>query len=477
MTPLAMDAAERCGDRMSLGYLVFLIYLALFFVKPFELFDFMADARPMLYVTAAVWLAAAVVAFKRRAFSSPRADAVLLCLFVLCIGLSRVAAGWAGSSVSAILNFLPAALLYFFVCAFVSDEKKLVQVGTVILLSVLFVCMLGIAAYHQGWGAQEFLFRQPKTDERPAFIPQFPLEDVGQMYMWRVRGLGFMNDPNDFAQTIVMCLPWLAFFYRKGARVRNALFVYLPAAVMLYTVLLTNSRGALVALGLMVLFGLRKALGVVPTVSALVLGVLVASVSSFTGGREFSATEESAAGRIEAWYQGFQMLKSSPVFGVGYDMFTDHNRLTAHNSFVLCFAELGLVGYFFWLALIVRGFQTANRLADEPQPPANARLSLISSALRASLIGFLACAWFLSRTYQPSLFILLAFCACCAHLSAPALSSLAPDVPAIPHKNSHVTADLSAIPVSPWFRTTLVAMFLSFCAVYAFVVAQRVANG
>ena len=60
--------------------------------------------------------------------------------------------------------------------------------------------------------------------------------------------------------------------------------------------------------------------------------------------------DESNAGRLDAWSAGLGMFRQQPFFGVGYNMFTDHNEITAHNSFVLCFAELGLFGYFIWLA-------------------------------------------------------------------------------------------------------------------------------
>ena len=64
--------------------------------------------------------------------------------------------------------------------------------------------------------------------------------------------------------------------------------------------------------------------------------------ASAIGGRAISSKEQSAAERIEAWSVGLELLKWRPLFGAGYGNFTDHHHLTAHNSFVLCFAELGL---------------------------------------------------------------------------------------------------------------------------------------
>jgi O-antigen ligase len=109
--------------------------------------------------------------------------------------------------------------------------------------------------------------------------------------------------------------------------------------------------------------------------------------------------------RIEAWYEGIQMLKSSPLLGVGYGNFLDHHHLTAHNSFVLCFAELGLVGYFFWMGLIVLVYRGLGKVIAEGAAEADERKLAI--LLRSSVVGFLTCAWFLSRTYQPTLYLLL----------------------------------------------------------------------
>ena len=45
------------------------------------------------------------------------------------------------------------------------------------------------------------------------------------------------------------------------------------------------------------------------------------------------------------------MLKSKPVFGVGYGRFTEFHRKVAHNSFVQTAAELGMLGAFVFIAI------------------------------------------------------------------------------------------------------------------------------
>ncbi len=72
------------------------------------------------------------------------------------------------------------------------------------------------------------------------------------------------------------------------------------------------------------------------------------------GGRSLSIElDESASERLVAWTEGLEMLKAQPILGVGYGQFLDHHTLTAHNSLVLCFAETGLLGCFFWVGLFV----------------------------------------------------------------------------------------------------------------------------
>ena len=118
--------------------------------------------------------------------------------------------------------------------------------------------------------------------------------------------------------------------------------------------------------------------------------------------------DESAKGRLDAWSEGLQMLKSSPIWGIGYNSFKDENEIVAHNSFVHCFAELGLVGYALWLAAILASFWFFDRIrVTEDAPGGSPELVRWSRALSLSLGAFVTGALFLSRTYSVLLFFLL----------------------------------------------------------------------
>ena len=142
----------------------------------------------------------------------------------------------------------------------------------------------------------------------------------------------------------------------------------------------------------------------------LIAGVIGAAVFAAGPSRlaDMSVSEESASGRIVAWQQGLELLKWRPILGVGFMSFTDYHPLTAHNSVVLCAAELGIVGLYVWMLLIVTSFHETfvveNRARD-------GEYAFYAKVMQLTLIGFFVAAFFLSRTYNEVLYVVIALCA------------------------------------------------------------------
>jgi O-antigen ligase len=148
---------------------------------------------------------------------------------------------------------------------------------------------------------------------------------------------------------------------------------------------------------------------VLPLAAVAVMGVGLLAVGG-TGGRDISADDESAQGRIDAWRAGIQMLKERPFTGVGYGRFADHNGgLAAHNSLVNCFAEQGFFGYICWIALLYVLFRRLTKLRESSDPEGDSGdIYRWANALRASLLGCMTAAFFLSRTYAPTVYMVFA---------------------------------------------------------------------
>jgi O-antigen ligase len=267
-------------------------------------------------------------------FGIPQTYAVMgLCA---AVALSMLAGGWAGGAVIALTDFLPDALLFFFVL--VNFKKK----GHLqLLVAVLVMCALSNIL--QGYYAiQVFDFRNVYLEW---------MKNGDSMWFPRLRGLTFLNDPNDLAQFMVGLIPCMFFFWVKGKKIRNFVFVIVPAATLFFGMYLTHSRGGMLAIMMVVVVAGRKKLGVLPAMIGGGLLFIGISAAGFAGGRDISM--ESGADRMDAWAAGLKMIRAHPIFGVGYGRFTDAHPLTAHNTVVLCAAELGLFGLFCWMLLMV----------------------------------------------------------------------------------------------------------------------------
>jgi hypothetical protein len=228
----------------------------------------------------------------------------------------------------------------------------------------------------------------------------------------RVMGYGVLSDPNDFAQFLLIGLAFLGVAWRKGNPIRNLTSVLIPGSILIFTIYLTGSRGAIFGLAAIAftMFSRRKGLKKAAILTGGMFALFI--IAGFGRGGDISLHEGSAAGRVMAWGSGISQLRTNPLFGVGFNRFTEYNDLTAHNSFVLCFAENGFFGYFPWIALIVTsvlGLEAMNKIPVVT--PDDADFSRCLNAVRAGLYTFLATAWFLSRTYQQTLYIILALAA------------------------------------------------------------------
>ena len=393
-----------------MSFALFLLYVIVILLRPTEFFQLnLESARPVFWLWVCAFVSSTLRALARAEAAAKSTHFVLLGFLLLAIVLSQLKQGWLGGAAFAFFQFSTSAGLFALICLNATTLTRLRTTCTVVLACVTIVAAMGTISFHTGMMSQQLVVKQMSGDDAmesfSAADSAIPADDTSGQFLYRIRGLGFLNDPNDLAQAIVMVLPFLWGLSRKGRSARNLLVVWLPGALLGYAIYLTHSRGALIALASLFFFGLRRLLGTARTMLAMVAGGALVVVAGFGGGRQFSTGEESANLRVEAWYAGLEMLKSNLLLGVGYGNFTDHHVRTAHNSFVLCFAELGVIGYFFWVALIVLVFQGLNKVVLDA--PEQAPVREFATLLRSSFIGVMTCAWFLSRTYQATLFIML----------------------------------------------------------------------
>jgi putative inorganic carbon (hco3(-)) transporter len=381
-----------------MGFALTLFYIFTNLMTPAEIIPFLVPFRIMLVLLlSTLTISTFTMLTNRFSFSSPQ---IILVLALVADGTLSVlwAVRWLQAGVDAVMELLFLAGITLMVCWNVTSVGRMKMLAGVLAFTGVLLTADGVIALETGHRTQEFVLNEGNEFDATG----------NREFFQRIQGLGVLSDPNDLAQFLLVSMALLSVCWKPGSTVSNLLIVVIPDAVLLGGVFLTKSRGALLALLFLLLLLLQRKLGKVGFLVG--LGVALAGVAAMTAlsGRGLSMSEGSAAGRLDAWYAGMQMFKGSPILGIGFNRFTEHHELTAHNSYMLCLAELGFPGFLIWLGLPVSSlFQAsgiANLAGDRPRLD---ELRRAGRALFNGLVVFMVSAWFLSRSYTTVFFVLV----------------------------------------------------------------------
>ena len=403
-----------------MGFVLSVLYLVTYYLSPVTVFGPLATFHIELILAVLVIGISLPKLIQSSILKTPQSLALLglaLAVFLsILIGMH-----WFGRAAYSILIFIPNAFPYFLVCLHCDTRKKLKVLVAMLLFVCLFVIVRGCIDLHRGVPAGTSI--QTAVMGTTYVIPQ--INDAGET-IYRLRGMGEINDPNDFGQLLVCVIPLLLIFWRTKKMGSNIVMVVLPICALLCGIFFTHSRGALLALIAVLLVAARRRIGTLPSLLIAVVVYIAAMALHFTGGRDIST--ESGYDRLGLWGSGLELLKSHPLFGVGYGNLADFLGLTAHNSVVVCAAELGGFGLFFWCLFLFPTVRdtlvvaSANQVgegepivAEDGMFPQEARkiesldkaeINRLGRLMLLSLTGFLVAGWFLSRAFVVTLFML-----------------------------------------------------------------------
>ena len=231
----------------------------------------------------------------------------------------------------------------------------------------------------------------------------------------RLCGFGIFNDPNDLCLILVLAVVLGAYLLGDPHLGWLGYLLAGPPALFGYALLLTQSRGGLLALvaGVLVFgwerFGWRKTAGLAT--------VLLPTMLLLSGGRQTNLTTSEGTGqaRIQLWSEGLDAFRRSPLFGIGVGRYEEECGLVAHNSFVHAYAELGLLGGTMFVGAFYLGFLGLHRVGEQGEAIRDIEMRrlrpYLSAALAASAVGMMS----LTRTYTVPTYLVIGLAA--AYLS------------------------------------------------------------
>jgi putative inorganic carbon (HCO3(-)) transporter len=413
-------------------FALFLLYVVLLYLHPAQIVPALAPYHVTYWVGMAGLAAAIVSVLGRR--DGPVGNLQLWGVigFTTVMGVSlMIAERWLGAPILTLQRFGPSLTVFVLaMCSVTSMVRLRIAAGCVMVLTTVLM-LQGAAAYHLDYNTRLFLLDRATSGDDPTAATAEEAEDgdtldqvpdnVAAEDEWptvrRIRALGFMNDPNDLALGMIVALGLIAGAWKPRLHAPDVLLAA-AAVTLVYGIYLTRSRGGAVALVVVLWRFAASRIGLLPSFALLAALGAGAMTLDFAGRSLSVELDESASERLLAWTEGLEMLKTEPLLGVGYGQFIDHHTLTAHNSLVLCFAETGLIGCFFWVGLLAVTLLELHRLKTLPgDHPFDAAARRWAQGLQLSLIGFLTGAFFLSRTFVPTLYLVLGLAAALAAIA------------------------------------------------------------
>jgi len=349
------------GDRSpasSFSFGIFIFFLIDFFLHLSARFPAYGVIRPTLVLVLIISLC---LFLQRDKFKGWTKDPVVSALGVLLLYIlfSLPLVEWPGSVLKNNLgDFVKAVVFFYFTVLLVDTEKRLK-----IFFLVFVVCQilrilepLALNVTQGYWGSSTHL-GHGEFSQRLAGAPS----DV--------------INPNELGFVIVTVIPFLHYILWSSNLKGRLLYLVLLPPIM-YALILTQSRGAFVALLVIGFFifkeSKRKMMLIIVAVLVAVLGWQVMTDEqkdrylSLVGKSETS-NAASVDGRIQGMLREFSLGLERPIVGHGLGTTPEAkthilgSRQASHNLYAELLIELGFVGAFIFIAFLVKVYR---RLLD-----------------------------------------------------------------------------------------------------------------
>jgi O-antigen ligase len=372
-------------------------------------------------ILAISWLASATAGEGRRQF--PNAHPMLALALIGLLVWNGLSALWAVSLPSVEVSTISFALnfaLFPIVFAAVRSKKDVRQILAAFIFGAVLAALYGVVT-------------QPNASA---------LSGSATAASGLNRLSGTIKDPNELAAVLAVGIALsTAFVFDKSraAAVRTAAMG--AVAVLMFCILLTLSRGGLIALGAgmaawIVIASRRRAQALVATALIVLAAVYFFVAVAPPAARDRITKADGGSGRTDIWKVGWRMVKAHPLEGVGAGNFQQnsiHYLLApgpikfsqyivdvpevAHNAYLQVLAEIGVVGLAFFVFVIAGCLGATARAAQNFRRRDDQQGELLSVAVFVALASILAGYFFLSDEHSKYLWLLLSLGPALLHLS------------------------------------------------------------
>ncbi len=398
-----------------------LLLIALVYVRPQE-FVGLLEPIPILYLAFALALFGLALDLRLRITRAHPVPQLGWAIAFFVWALITVLIHAPGELIGVLRDALVPLALFSLIAIGLSSFRAIAWAGALLMILVVFLGAVGLhqanaelecVVYDEASGGD--LLGEP--DGRPCEEPIECREggEPGAAYLCereglfdtltvadRIRYRGTLADPNELAlvMSMGMAMMFALVGLARGPSPGRWLLAGALVALVVICMVLTQSRSGQLVFMTVIGAYLIKRLGW----NGVVLGLGIALPLLLVGGLVGSDRDDAQAStdeRMQTLYEGLDMFATSPFVGVGFDQFSEHHYLTAHNSVVLIAAETGLLGLLLWGMAVYLSYKipiaVLRRYAGNPEAAVARTWAM---AILAALAGMAVGSMFLSFAYQ-----------------------------------------------------------------------------
>ncbi|HUV30010.1 MAG TPA: O-antigen ligase family protein [Acidobacteriota bacterium] len=390
-----------------------LIYLALFLLRPGEVYPSIAPLRLELLVGVFAVISVVVRQKLREGKVTFPSDKITLSMVAILavMALSLFTSYEMTQTKDHCVRFLKLLVFAYLIISIVDSRKRFMTFVSAFVILITYIALDAFRLYLSG-------------------------EFIHTMNVDRLSGrTSISEDPNAFGATLVSSIPICvaaALYYRHAlAKVGMAVL----SLFMTYLMMITASRSGLLAFFGVLFGGLAFSRQKLLNYSAAVLLLVAAwfALPEQYQARYARFTElgedinDVSSGRWEIWQAGLRMVPEHPILGVGAGAFAWANAsgrfgraqwMQSHNLYIEVLATTGILGFAAWFYFVFAVVKRLRRLTREELPESMQWIPLFSKAFLIVIFALLISGMFGHNLYRYTWYMVAALTVALAALAS-----------------------------------------------------------
>ena len=391
---LEVPVATEKKETFGFAYWCLVFFTFMLFVAPQMIFGFLA---PLHLAKVSMILALVVYSYQKLSKHEnffPRSPEVhLLALFIFLCALSIPFSLWPGGSLGLLFgNYLKSLAFFLLIAQLLSSLAAFNRMIWYMLICCFIVALTAIAGYQEG--------------------------NLVEGYRMQGAGGGLTLNPNDFALTINLMLPFAFALYSLGDKLIKKGFCIAFIVIAVAAIMLTYSRAGFITLVIVLALSFWKLVKQGQRMKYVLPFVLVVAVFALLAPQNYTerlsaitdfSKDRAGSGqaREDAMTAALEVIAENPLLGVGMGMnvlaLNDKGLYWAHvhNVYLQIASEIGVIGMVVFILLLVKLLKSLRQIQGKFKGDSDQRgLIVFAAATETSLLAFMIAALFHPIAYH-----------------------------------------------------------------------------